>query len=285
MQWEKQLESWNPHGPRFMMRRKIVSQREGETDYKYEDYASEMATYRNPQTDILVNKQLKITLDSGPAFGLNFIEKNKVEWKSSDESGTDWCEVVEVEENTYFIDMTFAAKPRESQTFIVNTETRQVVGAQTIIREGDVGREPRAVHNYSAGVLGDPSIPPTGQKPAPTRDLHGLRAIYKYNTNQCFEHVYMTFERYAWHCVVGPLKGQADVEMCTIYKFADNQYIFSWREFGLPVSTVFFYNWNQLKTTGKFFAIGDDGNVANTPAAALITKLSMAFYPLEAQPL
>ena len=262
-----------------------MSQREGETDYKYEDYASEMATYRNPQTDAMVKKQLKITLDSGTAFDLNFIERNKVEWKSGDKSGTDWCEVVEVEANTYFIDMTFAGERRHCQTFIVNTETRQAVGVHTHLREGDVGNEPRAIHDYSAGVLGDPSIPPTGRKPAPTRDLHGLRAIYNYNPNQCFEHVYMTFERYAWHCVVGPLKGQADVEMCTIYKFDDNQYIFSWREFGLPVSTVFFYNWNQMKTTGKFFAIGDDGNVANTPAAALITKLSMAFYPLDAQPL
>jgi hypothetical protein len=261
-----------------------MSQREGETDYKYEDYASEMATYRNPQTDAFVGRQLKITLDSGPVFDLNFVEKNKVQWKSGNQGNTDWCEVVEVDANTYFIDMTFADKPRESYTFIVNVETRQAVGAQTIIREGDVGREPRAVHNYSAGILGDPSVPPAGRKPGPTSDLYGLRAIYNYNPNQCFEHVYMNKDRYAWHCVIGPLKGQADVEMCTIYKFDDNQYIFSWREFGLPVSTIFFYNWNQMKTTGKFFAIGDDGKVANTPAAARITKLSMAFYPLEAQP-
>ena len=138
-----------------------MSQKEGETDYKYEDYASEMATYREPQTDAFVNRQLKITLDSGSTFDLNFIEKNKVKWKSGNESGTDWCEVVEVEAKTYFIDMTFANKPRQSQTFIVNTETRRAAGVQTIIREGDVGREPRAVHNYSAGVSGDPSVPPT----------------------------------------------------------------------------------------------------------------------------
>ena len=108
-----------------------MSQREGETDYKYEDYASEMATYRNPQTDAMVKKQLKITLDSGTAFDLNFIERNKVEWKSGDKSGTDWCEVVEVEANTYFIDMTFAGERRHCQTFIVNTETRQAVGVHT----------------------------------------------------------------------------------------------------------------------------------------------------------
>ena len=85
--------------------------------------------------------------------------------------------------------------------------------------------------------------------------------------------------------VVNDLKGQADVEKCSIYKWDDNQYIFCWREFGLPVSTVFFYNWNQMRSTGKFFAIGDDGKMANTPAGALINKLSMAFYPLDAQPL
>jgi hypothetical protein len=32
-----------------------MSQKEGETDYKYEDYASEMATYCDPQTDVFVN--------------------------------------------------------------------------------------------------------------------------------------------------------------------------------------------------------------------------------------
>jgi hypothetical protein len=113
----------------------------------------------------------------------------------------------------------------------------------------------------------------------------GLRAIYTYNDNQVFEHAYLNTNRYCWHCVVGPLKGQADVEMCTMYKWDDNQYVFSWREFGLPVSTVFFYNWDQMISTGKFFAIGDDGAIANTPAGALIKKLSMAFYPLDAQPL
>ena len=46
-------------------------------------------------------------------------------------------------------------------------------------------------------------------------------------------------------------------------------------------ATVFFHNWDQMKETGKFFAIGEDGEIANTPAGALITKLSVAFYPEE----
>jgi hypothetical protein len=262
-----------------------MPQREGETDYKYEDYASEMATHRLPQTSALVKSKMKITLDSGTTFDLDFIDRNKAAWQSGAERGTDWCEAVEVAPNTYFIDMTFTHQPRQTQTFIISTETHQTLSIRTIMREGDIGKDPRAIQLFSPGQIGDPSIPPTGRKPAPTRDLFGLRAIYTYNPGQVFEHAYLNAERYCWHCVVGPLKGQADVEKCTIYKWDDNQYIFCWREFGLPVCTVFFYDWNQMRSTGKFFAIGEDGVLANTPAGALINKLSMAFYPLNAQPL
>jgi hypothetical protein len=262
-----------------------MPQQEGETNYKYEDYASELAANRLPQTTALVGQQMMITLESGTSFDLEFGDRNKVTWESGNERGTDWCEVVEVASQTYFIDMTFAREPKQSQTFVVNARTRQVLGVRTIMREGDVGKEPRAVHNFSAGLLGDPAIPATGRKPAPTRDLIGLRGLYTYSPGQCFEHIYLNSERYAWQCIIGPLRGESDVDFATVYKFDDNQYIFTFREFGLPVSTVFFYNWDQMRTTGKFFAIGEDGAIANTPAGALIMKLSMAFYPLEAQPL
>jgi hypothetical protein len=262
-----------------------MPQAEGTTEYAYEDYASKLAVNRLPQTDALVHQSMKITLDSGQSFELEFADRNKVIWQSGDEHGTDWCEVVEVASQTYFIDMTFTHQPQQSQTFIVNDQTRQVLAIRTIMREGDVGKEPRAVHEFWAGVLGDPAIPPTGHKPRPTRDLIGLRALYDYGPEQIMEHIYLSSERYVWQGIIGPLRGQGDVDMSTVYKFDDNQYIFTFREFGLPVSTVFFYNWDQMRLTGKFFAIDDDGAIANTPAGAIIMKLSMAFYPLELQPI
>lgn len=261
-----------------------MPQLEGETNYKYEDYASELATNRLPQTAALVNQKMKITLDSGTSFDLEFTDPNDVIWQSDNKSGTDWCEVVEVAPQVYFIDMTFAHQPRQSQTFVVNTETRQVLAVRTVMREGDVGKEPRAQHIFSPGVFGDPAIPPPGRKPALTRDLIGLRGLYTYSPNQCFEHIYLNSKRYAWQCIIGPLRGEGDVDYATVYKFDDNQYIFAFREFGLPVSTVFFYNWDQMRSTGKFFAIGDDGAITNTPAGAFIKKLSTAFYSLDAQP-
>lgn len=262
-----------------------MPQQEGQTQYKYEDYASGLAANRLPQTNALVNHTLDITLDSGIAFKLEFTSRNQVTWRSGNENGSDWCEAVEVAPQTYFIDMTFSQMQRESQTFIVNILTRQVLGIRTIMRQGDVGNEPRAIHRFSPGVLGDPALPPEGRKPAPTRDLIGLRGLYDYGPDQCVEHIYLNSERYAWHGIIGPLRGQGDVDMSSVYKFDDNQYIFTFREFGLPVSTVFFYNWDQMRSTGKFFAIGEDGNIANTPAGAFIMKLSVAFYPPEMQPL
>jgi hypothetical protein len=261
-----------------------VPQQEGETNYKYEDYASEVAANRLPPTEALVNQSMKITLDSGTSFDIEFAEANKCTWQSGKDSGTDWSEVIEVAPQTYFIDMTFTDPPRETQTFIVNAETRRVLAVRTIMREGDVGDEPRAQHVFDPGVLGDPAAAPSGRKPGPTRDLIGLRGIYFYGPNQCFEHIYLNSERYCWQCIKGPLRGEGDVDMATVYKFAHNQYIFAFREFGLPVSTVFFYNWDQMRSTGKFFAIDDEGALNNTPAGAHIMKLSMAFYPLDAQP-
>jgi hypothetical protein len=262
-----------------------MPQKEGTTDYQYEDYASKVAVNRLPQTEALVNQTMKITLDSGASFELEFVDRNEVTWQSGDKRGTDWCEAVEVAPQTYFVDMTFADQPRQSQTFVVNVQTRQVLGIRTIMREGDIGKEPRAVHEFSPGVLGDPETPPAGRKPAPTRDLIGLRGLYDYGPQQCIEHIYLNTERYVWQGIVGPLRGDADVDMASYYKFDDNQYVFTFREFGLPVSTVFFYNWDEMRSTGKFFAVGEDGAIANTPAGAFIHKLSMAFYPLDMQPI
>jgi hypothetical protein len=262
-----------------------VPQREGETDYRYEDYSAKMAVNRLPPSAALVNQHLTITLEAGQVFTLKFVDRHALAWVADGEGATDWCEVVEVAPRTYFIDMTFAHRPRQCLTFVVNLDSRRALAVRTTMREGDVGREPRAVHEFWPGVVGDPAMPPAGPKPAPTRDLIGLRGLYDYGPEHVFEHIYLNSERYAWQCIVGPLRGQADVDFATAYKFDDNQYVFAFREFGLPVSTVFFYNWDQMRSTGKFFAVGEDGAIANTPAGALIRKLSMAFYPPDMQPI
>ena len=156
-----------------------MPQKEGETDYKYEDYAADMAYHRLPTTTDLVNQKMKLTLDSGAVFDLEFTKPNEVNWQSGSESGTDWYEAIEVAPNTYYIDMTFADTPRECRTFFVNTETRRVLSVHTVMREGDVGKEPRAVQDFQPGVLGDPNVPADGlEAGADTRSDRAQGPLY-----------------------------------------------------------------------------------------------------------
>jgi hypothetical protein len=73
-----------------------MPQQEGQTNYKYEDYASEVTVNRLPPTAALVNRTMTIKLDSGTLFSLEFVDLNKVVWRSDGEGWTDWCEVIEV---------------------------------------------------------------------------------------------------------------------------------------------------------------------------------------------
>jgi hypothetical protein len=88
----------------------------------------------------------------------------------------------------------------------------------------------------------------------------------------------MSSERYGWQCLVGEQQGHGDVDLSTTYKFDENQYLFTFREFIIPVASVFFYNWDQMRSTGKFIGVTGDGRIENNPAGAFIQKASMTFY-------
>ena len=114
--------------------------------------------------------------------------------------------------------------------------------------------------------------------------LIGLRTLNVYSPNHTYEHVYLSSERYCWQCLNGVQRGHGDVDMATTYKFAEDQYVFTFREFKIPVASVFFLNFRDLRSTGKFLGVTADGRVSNEPAGAFITKASMTFYPPAASP-
>jgi len=114
--------------------------------------------------------------------------------------------------------------------------------------------------------------------------LIGLRALYTYSPHHVYEHVYLSSQRYRWQCLVGVQRGHSDVDLATTYKFDENQYIFTFREFIIPVASVFFYNFDQMRSTGKFLGVTKDGAIENNPAGAFIQKASMTFYPQGTEP-
>jgi len=169
-----------------------MSRQEGATDYKYEDYASEMALHRLPQTAVLVNKKMKITLDSGASFDLEFIDRNKVTWQSDNKRGTDWCEVLDVAPQTYFIDMTFANQPRQSQTFIVTPKHGKCSRSALLCAKAMSAKEPRAVQEFFPVCWATQQNLPRAQTGTHARS-DGLAGDLYYNDNQVFEHCILNY--------------------------------------------------------------------------------------------
>ena len=248
-------------------------------DWKqFDDFAAGIATNRLPTTDALNGKYFKIHLDSGRGVTLNFTAANAVQWTEGDSSGADWCEVVEVTTDTFFIDVTFAARPDQEEIFILNTATRRVLSIAERVRSSEEAKgEPRVAQNYVAGIIDD-GVAPTGIVPAPSRDLVGITAHYDYSPNHLYEHIYLSSQRYAWQNLIGVQRGHGDVDLATTFKFAENQYVFGFREFIIPVASLFFYNWDDMRSTGKFLGATGAGVIENQPAGAFIIKKSRVDY-------
>ena len=110
------------------------------------------------------------------------------------------------------------------------------------------------------------------------------RTFQTYSPNHTYEHTYLSSERYAWQCLVGVQRGHGDVDMASYWKFDDGIYAFTFREFLIPVASVFLFNFRDMRSTGKVLGGTGEGAVSNSPAGAFISKASMTFYPLGVEP-
>jgi hypothetical protein len=257
------------------------------SDWKdYDDFAAGIDTNRLPNTDALAGQAFNVTLSSGQILNYQFLDQSSMTWKDADDGGTDWYEAVLVAPDVYFVDTLCAGRPRDARTLIVNTTTRRVLSILSHVRDEaeKVEGEPLVTQLFETGVIGDPAQPPSGPLPAPTRDLIGLRTFNRYSPNHLYEHTYLSSERYCWQNLVGEQRGHGDVDLATTYKFDDQLYLFTFREFKIPVASVFFYNFNDMRSTGKFLGVTGDGRIENNKAGAFIYKASMTFYEKEWEP-
>lgn len=253
----------------------------------YDDFAAGIATNRLPASNALVGQTFVLQLE-GFSLTLTFKDAHEVVWGETGAqagSDSDWCEAIEVAPDTFFIDLTYASRPQHAMTLVVNTRTRRALSVRSCVREpAEAGAEPRVAQDFCAGTLGADSAPAGSRAPHPTRDLIGLRTWQVYSPEHTYEHTYLNSERYVWQCLVGVQRGQGDVDMASYWKFDDEQYVFCFREFLIPVASVFFFNFASGRSTGKFLGVTGAGQVANNPAGAFMRKASMTFYPAEFAP-
>lgn len=244
-------------------------------DWKtYDQFAYGIDANRLPTTNILDGQSFSVAFDDGRRLAFS-LSRGEAEWSDDASTGHDKSEVIEVAPDTYFIEFIFASRPKECETLILNTRTGGALSIYCIIRDKDqsVG-EPQVAQIFRAGSTGKTG----GFQPAETRDLIGLRAHFTYSPNHTYEHTYLSSQRYAWQCLVGVQRGHGDVDLATTWKFDEDQYVFTFREFKIPVASTFFYNLRDMRSTGKFLGIAGDGSIQNSPAGAFIRKASMTYY-------
>lgn len=250
---------------------------------KYEDFAIGIDTNRLPRSVALIGADLAITLDNGRKLRLSFTAADALTLTENGVTSQEWCETVEVAADTFFVDFTLAARPTVAETVIVNRATRRVLSVRARIRPStEASGEPRVAQDWVAGTLD--GGPVEGEVPAETRDLIGLRAFYTYSPNHVYEHTYLSSQRYGWQNLKGIQRGHGDTDLATTFRFGPNQYVFGFREFLIPVASTFFYNFDQLRSTGKFLGERADGSAQNSPAGAYIQKASMTYYPAGLEP-
>ena len=255
-------------------------------DWKhFDDFATGIATNRLPVTDALAGGILSVALKNDRKIRLSFASADNVEWNDGSEGGSDWYEAVRVAPDVFFINMTLSGRPTEDEAFIVNTKTRRVLSVRERLREtAEALGEPRVAQVYMPGVLEDGTVSPGSFEPAPSRDLIGLTSHYEYSPQHVYEHIYLSSERYAWQNLVGVQRGHGDVDLATTYKFDENQYVFGFREFIIPVASIFFYNFGDMRSTGKFLGVTSHGAIENKPAGAFIQTKSRTTYEAGKEP-
>ncbi|HST83400.1 MAG TPA: molybdenum cofactor biosynthesis F family protein [Kineosporiaceae bacterium] len=244
-----------------------------------DDFARGIDGNRLPTTGALAGTALAVEMDGRPRLDLRFSSVDQVQWTSDSDSGTDWYEAVEMRPGLLYLTFTYTADPLRAVVLVVNRNA-----GRTLLIESRIGPEPtpgrpRVDQTFVPGHLVD--VVASGPEPGPTRDLIGWRALYRYSPNHLYEHVYLSSERYAWQCLQGEQRGHGDVDLATTWSLGDTLYVFTFREFLIPVAATWLYDLDALRTVGTFFGLGDGGSVRCAPGGALITPLGRVAYPDE----
>ena len=248
----------------------------------YDEFAAGIDTYRLPSAD-LSDQTVTIRLADGPTVRLDFRDAETVSWSAdgalaTDGSETDPYDAVAVRDDVVYLNLPLASRSREAITLVWSTTTRRALAVHSVIGAEHHEDVPQVSQSFWAGVVeGDA---PSGDAPAPSRDLIGKRNVYRYSPAHLYEHVYMSSERYMWQCLQGVQRGHGDVDLSTVWKFDDGLYLFCFREFKIAVASVWLHDLGYaLRTTGVFLGLNGDGQSEHSRAGGHIYPLGSVAYP------
>ncbi len=229
----------------------------------FQEWTTGMGQNRPDHTDAL-DGTLELHRDDGALLALT-LNKRQASWsvksapKSAGEpdwfarrSGTAPVEVLPLPDDVFFIDIIIdEAKGAEATCATIVYDRRKkralIVYTWTWDR-GDARRTKSNIHSAGVGA-------PAAESVERTADLVGRRAMWVYSDNHAYEHIYLNYGTYAWHCLAGPERSIADVDQTKTYKITGQIYVFFVTETVFPWDGVFVLNFTPgaMTNIGRFF--------------------------------
>jgi len=250
----------------------------------YDEFAAGIDTYRLPNVS-LEGRSLALTLDDGSAFTADF-GATIATWSASggiaESRAEDPYDAVQVRPGVFFLNLPLESRDREAVTVVWSERTGRAIVTHSRIDAERVEGEPQVKQDFHAATIDGAEA--SGDAPAESRDLIGMRNVYRYSPEHLYEHVYMSTERYAWQNLQGVQRGHGDMDLSTVWKLDDGLYLFCFREFRISVASVWLHDLGyDLMTTGIFLGINGDGVSEHSRAGGHIYPLGTVTYP-DAQP-
>lgn len=242
----------------------------------YDEFAAGIDTFRLPNT-LLAGTTLTLALDDGTTLTLRF-DADAVIWNGLGASGADPYDAVRVRDDVVFVNIPLINREREAITVVYSTTTHRATVVRSCIAAEAIDGTPQVGQEFWAATTDAGTA--TGEIPGPSRDLIGKRNIYRYSPDHLYEHVYVSSRRYAWQCLEGVQRGHGDMDLSTVWKFADGLYLFCFREFRIAVASVWLHDLGyQLMTTGIFLGLNGDGDAEHSRGGGHIYPLGSVAYP------
>jgi len=242
-----------------------------------EDFSAGIDGNRLPATKELGGNKFVFNSEAGDQIVFDLLNADDCAWSFKGLSGTAPYEAINVQQDTYYVDLVINSTEGKTLTLFVNTKTFRAVVIHVYMKLNPQPGDTMVNHEFYFGTIEGGEA--TGFAPAFSRDLIGEHAVYQYSPNHFYEHYYINSERFVWHCLHGEQKGHSAAEYAKIIKFQDGCYLLAWRELLIPTGTVFFLDFNLFRSTGKFVGMHKDGTISNDPGGAFIQKIATIFYP------
>ncbi|CAB3745505.1 Protein MoaF [Paraburkholderia sediminicola] len=244
-----------------------------------EEMAEGFAEHKYPQTSVLAGTKASLRFENGWLIEHHFVDEKTLTWTILEGEGTGMSashsyEAMEVRPGIIFVDF-YKDGFDEAVTLVWKLASGNVFAAVSSFFDRD-GEKRTKTAFVTATVEGKPANEPITQ----SASLVGKRVLYRYSSDDWYEHVYLGREQMAWHCVNGAETGLADVEKCAYFDVAPGLTILFWTETIMPVESIVVIDFERMRSTGRFFCWDPKPNrMVHLTFGSKATLLNETTYP------